>query len=805
MRLGNDDRTPLPTLQAHEQVSGYRLVKRRGRGGFAEVWEAESPRCGRRVALKLVHLSTDLRSGELRALKITREIRHPSLVLVHETWQVDSLLVISMELADRSLGDRFLEAEAQGLRGIPRPELLGYLGSVADAIDYLNEYKHSIAGREGVGIQHRDLKPQNILLLGDRAKVADFGLARVMEQAVASHTGPCTLPYAAPEYFSGETSRQSDQYALAVTYCQLRGGRMPFRGTTAQVIFGHLHKAPDVGGLPAPERPIVTRALAKSPDDRWPDCRSFIDALKALGDARGCPVPDLLPRDQRVIASLQDEERDPALLSGSSIDWMDFDVVTGEAFDFQAAGSRNEQVAPSGPTQFDHGSASDGWPGGGEPDRRAARKAGIRSKRARFGQVAVMSALGLVLLTRGVWSVAARSRLGTPSGDMAAASDAPPAPTIGTAGGPLGTGNRAMTMAGAPVASDDPRGAIPDAPDVTEKREETTTGPVVAAAVPDASGPEAPESASDGSKEIAAGTLASSGPKSEPGSPRSPALITPVMAPPPPASDQARVEAGSMTAVPSAGADGDPGTPAEADPVASEVNIPSIRLPAEVTITAGEATNVLPSAATVACDRGRAELARDAYAQAINSFTEAIRGAPDSFEARFHRGVAYYLSGRRREALEDYTMAIAIRPGHVDAYLVRARVQVDLGKEDLALEDYTEAIRLRPDARNYLARGSLHHEMGAYDRALADYETALRLRPDNPSAHYRRGLTHYFMGENAGAIRDFTEVIRLNPGYPDAYRYRGDAFARLGKFAMAGADRDTFERLGRPTGKDLLK
>ena len=109
-----------------------------------------------------------------------------------------------MELADRSLWDRFLEANAQGLRGIPRRELLGYLGSVADAIDYLNDYKHSIAGRHGVGIQHRDLKPQNILLLGDRAKVADFGLARVMEQAVASHTGPCTLPYAAPEYFGGQ-------------------------------------------------------------------------------------------------------------------------------------------------------------------------------------------------------------------------------------------------------------------------------------------------------------------------------------------------------------------------------------------------------------------------------------------------------------------------------------------------------------------------------------------------------------------------------------------------------------------------
>src|SRR5439155_24933270 len=125
--------------------------------------------------------------------------------------------------------------------------------------------------RRGMGFQHRDLKPQNILLIDDRAKVADFGRARVMEGGVTSHTGPCTVPYAAPEYFGGRTSRQSDQYALAVTYCQLRGGRIPFPGTTAQMAVGHMCNDPDLEGLPEPERPVVARALAKSPEERWPD------------------------------------------------------------------------------------------------------------------------------------------------------------------------------------------------------------------------------------------------------------------------------------------------------------------------------------------------------------------------------------------------------------------------------------------------------------------------------------------------------------------------------------------------------
>src|SRR5262249_54897463 len=154
---------------------GYRLIRQRGRGGFAEVWEAEAPD-GARVALKLVHLPDTSRSGEARALEILRGIRHPRLLTVFGAWQVEDLLVIGMELADRSLWDRYEEVTSKGLRGIPRRELLGYLGDAAAGIDHLNGNHHSVEGRPGVGIQHRDLKPHNILLFGDRAKVSDFGM-----------------------------------------------------------------------------------------------------------------------------------------------------------------------------------------------------------------------------------------------------------------------------------------------------------------------------------------------------------------------------------------------------------------------------------------------------------------------------------------------------------------------------------------------------------------------------------------------------------------------------------------------------
>ena len=113
------------------------------------------------------------------------------------------MLIVGMELADRSLWDRFIEAEDQGLRGIPRGELLGYLWDVASGIDHLNEPRHTLEGRPGVGVQHRDLKPQNILLFGGGAKVADFGEAQVMDGPVAPNNGTWTLSYAAPEFFDG--------------------------------------------------------------------------------------------------------------------------------------------------------------------------------------------------------------------------------------------------------------------------------------------------------------------------------------------------------------------------------------------------------------------------------------------------------------------------------------------------------------------------------------------------------------------------------------------------------------------------
>jgi serine/threonine protein kinase len=269
-----------------EPAQGYLLARKLGGGGYGEVWEAQAPG-GFRVALKFVRLSESNSETEVRSLEYLKAIRHPNLLTIFAAWRIDDYLTIAMEFADGTLWDRFQQLEKEGQKGIPVSEIMEYFAEAAKGIDYLNEPKHTIGGKDKVSIQHRDIKPQNIMIVGNGVKVADFGLARLMEHTVAAHTGGMTPSYAAPEFFNGQTHQLSDQYSLAVTYCHLRGGRLPFTGGMAKVMAGHLTQKPDLSMVPEHERPVIERALAKQPSERWPNCRKFIEMLRSAGRMSG--------------------------------------------------------------------------------------------------------------------------------------------------------------------------------------------------------------------------------------------------------------------------------------------------------------------------------------------------------------------------------------------------------------------------------------------------------------------------------------------------------------------------------------
>ncbi|HEY1191620.1 MAG TPA: serine/threonine-protein kinase, partial [Gemmata sp.] len=261
-----------------EPIPGYKLLDRLGSGGFGEVWRCEAPG-GIYKAVKIIH--GDLRSKdndlvryaeqELKSLKRVQQVRHPYLLALDRYDIIDGRLMIVMELADCNLWDRFRECRDRGLPGIPRDELMQYMIEIAEVLDLFNDQFQ---------LQHLDIKPQNLFLLYNHVKVADFGQVKDLQGLMAQVTGGITPVYAAPETFDGIITRYCDQYSLACVYQELLTGIRPFDGSSmSQLLMQHLNLPPNLAPSPPADRPALGRALSKKPDDRWPNVGALVRAL----------------------------------------------------------------------------------------------------------------------------------------------------------------------------------------------------------------------------------------------------------------------------------------------------------------------------------------------------------------------------------------------------------------------------------------------------------------------------------------------------------------------------------------------
>ncbi len=274
-------RNGMPLGPGYSLQTGYRLVRVRGQGAFGQVWEAEADD-GDTVALKFLPCNSDLAAAqEVRNLLTISRLSHNHLLPVRRVWADRGCVVAVMDLADGSLFDLLEVSLSEFGLPLPADQVCHYLAQAAAGLDFLNARRHQ-HNCSRAGFQHGDIKPSNLLLFGEAVRVCDFGLASPTAADVVTQRPAGTPAYAAPEVFRGQRSRWTDQYALAVSYCELRGGRLPFRDTPEHFRANYVRPQPDLSMVTPAERPVLARALARTPQDRWPSCSDLIGRLAGV-------------------------------------------------------------------------------------------------------------------------------------------------------------------------------------------------------------------------------------------------------------------------------------------------------------------------------------------------------------------------------------------------------------------------------------------------------------------------------------------------------------------------------------------
>ena len=263
----------------------YAVESEVGRGGMATVFLAEDLKHGRRVAIKVLspELSSSMDGDRFRReIQIAARLSHPHILPVFDSGQANGLLYYVMP---------FVEGES--LRGRLRRETQL---AIEDAITITCEVADALSYAHSFGVVHRDIKPENILLHGGHAVVADFGIARVIQDAGGdklTQTGMSvgTAAYMSPEQFNGSehVDGRSDMYSLACVLYEMLVGEVPFTGPNAIAIMARhtMELPPSIqivrGTVPDELESAIMHALEKVPADRFATVAQFKEALLGQG------------------------------------------------------------------------------------------------------------------------------------------------------------------------------------------------------------------------------------------------------------------------------------------------------------------------------------------------------------------------------------------------------------------------------------------------------------------------------------------------------------------------------------------
>ncbi|GAA4925214.1 YVTN family beta-propeller protein [Actinomycetospora succinea] len=285
-------------MAAEGEVFGpYELRRLLGRGAMGEVWEAFDTRRERSVALKLlgaaVAADPESRARFQQEARLTARLSSLHVIPIHDFGEIDGRLFVDMRLVD---GGDLAAAVRAHPGGLPPARAADVVSQIAEALD----------SAHAAGLVHRDVKPSNVLLTGQRGGdfcfLVDFGIARLANPGASQLTSTGTVlgttAYMAPELFSGDQATfRSDVYALACLLYELLTGGRPYPGPDPVAHMGqHVHQP-----VPAPSwsRPdlavfdrVVATGMAKDPSQRFPTPGALADAtVAALGGPRTGPAP----------------------------------------------------------------------------------------------------------------------------------------------------------------------------------------------------------------------------------------------------------------------------------------------------------------------------------------------------------------------------------------------------------------------------------------------------------------------------------------------------------------------------------
>jgi YVTN family beta-propeller protein len=281
-----------------DEFAGYRLLAVLGRGGMSTVFQAENPRLGNVIALKVLapELASDdiFRTRFLEESRIAASMNHPNVIPIHDMGSSGGLLYIVMRCVSGTDLRQMLKK-----RGRLQPET---------AIFLLSQAARALDAAHVKGLVHRDVKPGNLLIERsnddddpDHLYLADFGITKKgVTRTGLTSTGQFigTLDYVAPEQIRGVmVLGMADQYSLGCVLYECLTGRVPFeKDMDAAIIWAHVEEHPTQPTMLRPDLPpevdeVFARVLAKQPGDRYRSCREFMDAARgALGGLATAPT-----------------------------------------------------------------------------------------------------------------------------------------------------------------------------------------------------------------------------------------------------------------------------------------------------------------------------------------------------------------------------------------------------------------------------------------------------------------------------------------------------------------------------------